>query len=145
VSDFILDTFKKIAHFAVSRAAAFCYAVAVGVAGNLVFHFVQTAAPPAPAAAVAPLDGTHDPGAGAVSVALPPEPIVASLPKPDALPVPPLGPAIEVKELPMPPSPPGPAGPIALLPAVDNSPPEKAANTPPPKPAAPGPGSGGLY
>ena len=34
--------FRKIARFAVSKMAAFSYAVAVGVAGNLVFHFVQT-------------------------------------------------------------------------------------------------------
>jgi hypothetical protein len=33
--------FRKIARFAVSKMAAFCYAVAVGVAGNLAFHFVQ--------------------------------------------------------------------------------------------------------
>src|SRR6266550_4278114 len=34
--------FSKVARFAVSKMAAFCYAVAVGVAGNLVFHYVQT-------------------------------------------------------------------------------------------------------
>src|SRR3954447_24585806 len=31
----------KIARFTVSKAGAFSYAVAVGVAGNLIFHFVQ--------------------------------------------------------------------------------------------------------
>src|SRR5881227_2138354 len=34
--------FSKVARFAVSKMAAFCYAVAVGVAGNLIFHYVQT-------------------------------------------------------------------------------------------------------
>ena len=34
--------FARLARFAVSKAAAFCYAVAVGVAGNLVFHIVQS-------------------------------------------------------------------------------------------------------
>ncbi|HKS90017.1 MAG TPA: hypothetical protein VJR70_11290, partial [Stellaceae bacterium] len=34
--------FAKIARLAASKAAAFCYAVAVGVAGNLIFHMVQT-------------------------------------------------------------------------------------------------------
>ena len=34
--------FKTLARAAVSKAAAFSYAVAVGVAGNLVFHYVQT-------------------------------------------------------------------------------------------------------
>src|SRR5256714_2754844 len=34
--------FRKVARFAVSKMAAFCYAVAVGVAGNLVFNYVQT-------------------------------------------------------------------------------------------------------
>lgn len=42
----------KIARFAVSKAAAFFYAVAVGVAGNLAFHFVQPH-DPAPAAITA--------------------------------------------------------------------------------------------
>jgi hypothetical protein len=35
------DFISKIARLAVSKAAAFCYAVAVGVAGNLAFNFVQ--------------------------------------------------------------------------------------------------------
>src|SRR5947209_11668012 len=34
--------FRKVARLAVSKMAAFCYAVAVGVAGNLVFNYVQT-------------------------------------------------------------------------------------------------------
>ena len=34
--------FRKLARLAVSKMAAFCYAVAVGVAGNLVFNYVQT-------------------------------------------------------------------------------------------------------
>jgi DNA polymerase III subunit gamma/tau len=43
----------KIARLAVSKVAAFCYAVAVGVAGNLAFNFVEQQHP-APAAAIAP-------------------------------------------------------------------------------------------
>src|SRR5689334_12817564 len=34
--------FRTLARAAVSKAAAFSYAVAVGVAGNVVFHYVQT-------------------------------------------------------------------------------------------------------
>ncbi|HEY8873262.1 MAG TPA: hypothetical protein VIM52_09555, partial [Stellaceae bacterium] len=46
------EIIAKIARFAVSKFAAFCYAVAVGVAGNVIFHFVQ---PRDPAPAVAPI------------------------------------------------------------------------------------------
>ena len=45
------EIIAKIARFAVSKFAAFCYAVAVGVAGNLIFHFVQ---PRDPAPSVVP-------------------------------------------------------------------------------------------
>ena len=34
--------FSKMGRFAISKMAAFCYAVAVGVAGNLVVHYMQT-------------------------------------------------------------------------------------------------------
>ena len=45
--------FSKVARLAVSKAAAFGYAVAVGVTGNIAFNYVQPHAPPATAAAVA--------------------------------------------------------------------------------------------
>ena len=35
----------KIARLAASKAAAFVYAVTVGVAGNLAFHYLQPTAP----------------------------------------------------------------------------------------------------
>jgi hypothetical protein len=69
----------RIARFAVSKAAAFCYAVAVGVAGNLIFHFVQPATAPAvPAAVTAPR--LTEPASHAATVAIPvkPAPPVAS-------------------------------------------------------------------
>src|SRR2546430_17662049 len=86
--------FSKVARFAVSKMAAFCYAVAVGVAGNLVFHYVQTheAVPsvaatrhetPSPAdkpSAIAP--------AAAIIAKPPPSPPVVPA-KPVALPEPP--------------------------------------------------------
>ncbi len=45
--------FSKVARLAVSKAAAFGYAVAVGVTGNMAFNYVQPHAPLATAAAVA--------------------------------------------------------------------------------------------
>ena len=49
------EIIAKIARFAVSKFAAFCYAVAVGVAGNVIFHFVQ---PRDPAPSVTPVVAT---------------------------------------------------------------------------------------
>src|SRR5439155_17628749 len=92
--------------------AAFCYAVAVGVAGNLVFHYVQTheavpsvaAAhreapsledkPPAvaPATAVIAKPSALPPTVPAKPVALP-EPAAVNLPSPAAMSAPPLKPA----------------------------------------------------
>jgi len=37
----VREFIAKIARFAVSKGAAFSYAVAVGVAGNVIFHYVQ--------------------------------------------------------------------------------------------------------
>ncbi len=62
----------KIARFAVSKAAAFSYAVAVGVAGNLAFHFMQ---PPDPAPAVVKVPSPprgETAGGGAIAPASPP-------------------------------------------------------------------------
>ena len=44
----------KVARFTVSKAATFSYAVAVGVAGNLIFHFVQPRDPGPTVIAVPP-------------------------------------------------------------------------------------------
>jgi hypothetical protein len=104
--------FSKVARFAVSKMAAFCYAVAVGVAGNLVFHYVQTheavpsvaathrEAPPledkppavAPAAAVIAKPSAPPPAVPAKPVALA-EPATVNLPTPAAMSAPPLKPA----------------------------------------------------
>ena len=109
----------KIARFAVSKAAAFCYAVAVGVAGNLIFHFVQTheavttvatheagapvapkplptSADPAPPRAAAPavMPGAVATGRPASAIALPEPPAAPALPTPDSLPAPALKPAV---------------------------------------------------
>src|SRR5205814_2373758 len=118
--------FKKVARFAVSKMAAFCYAVAVGVAGNLVFNYVQThqAAPsvaalpheaPAPAEKSPPVVPTATPSV---------MPAAAMIAKPPAG------------------APVAPSTPIALLPDPKTASPEAADKPPPVKP---GPGSGGLY
>ena len=85
--------FSKIARFAVSKMAAFCYAVAVGVAGNLVVHYMQTHdAVPSIAAthheAPAPADkpAAIAPAAAVVAKPAPPPAVPA---KPVALPEPP--------------------------------------------------------
>ncbi len=116
------DLIAKIARLAVSKAAAFFYAVAVGVAGNIAFNFVQEHRTPpvtapvaviAPAAATAPQE-THSATVPTASAAFTPPPHVAStrqadpkpiatapilpnpsaiaLPRPSALPAPPLQP-----------------------------------------------------
>lgn len=123
----------KLARLAVSKAAAFCYAVAVGVAGNLAFNFVQqhhaaTATATAPVAA-APSAPSSDPAAPPPVATAPilPQPVAAALPAPDALSVPPLKPAA---------LPPGrPASPVA-----EATPPTKPVAAAPPLPApAPAP------
>ncbi|HEV8678919.1 MAG TPA: hypothetical protein VGQ90_06045 [Stellaceae bacterium] len=113
----------KIARLGVSKAAAFCYAVAVGVAGNLAFNFVQqhnsppaVTAPPAvqPAggaapAAPGPAAATAPPAAPAAvpaptQVALPAAPEKPMAPRPAApLPEPPAALALPAPTaLPMP-------------------------------------------
>ena len=94
----------KIGRLAVSKAAGFGYAVAVGVAGNLAFNFVQehratpVVAPPgvsapAPAAAALPKREPPRPASEPVPAAVPVPPAASALPNPDALPAPPLKPA----------------------------------------------------
>src|SRR5690349_663468 len=100
--------------------AAFCYAVAVGVAGNLIFHYVQTheavpsvaathreTLPPAdkpaaiaPAAAMIAKPSAPAPAAAAKPAAVPPTiaplpepPTTINLPSPAAMSAPPLKPA----------------------------------------------------
>jgi hypothetical protein len=88
----------KLARFAVSKAAAFCYAVAVGVAGNLALNFVQQHHSPAVVAtAVKPADGVAVPqqpaGQPVATAPILPDPAAPPLPGPDALPAPALKPA----------------------------------------------------
>lgn len=112
--------FSKVARFAVSKMAAFCYAVAVGAAGNLVFNYVQThdkvpnvaathREAPAPAdanpiiapaagvvakpTAAAPEPPTRPAALTAPAVPLPEPPTTVSLPSPAAMSPPPLKPA----------------------------------------------------
>jgi len=106
------EIIAKLARFAVSKAAAFCYAVAVGVAGNLAFNLVQqhrspaTVTPPPAVAASASTsanDGAMPPGSalapllpagGPVATApILPQPAATALPGADALPPPVLRPA----------------------------------------------------
>ena len=83
------EIIAKIARFAVSKFAAFCYAVAVGVAGNVIFHFVQ---PRDPAPSVAPVVATapHEapPVAGAAATAPVSLPSVSTTPQADTAPAP---------------------------------------------------------
>ncbi len=72
------EVIAKIARFGVSKAAAFCYAVTVGVSGNMAFNYMQ---PRDPAPAIAP----------AISPAI--VPAVAAAPVPAPVPAEPAGPA----------------------------------------------------
>lgn len=107
----------KIGRFAVSKAAAFCYAVTVGVSGQLAYNYLQPKDPapaavaaPAPAAATlaAPIQSPAPasprpvsapaaplkpaPGSPAATAPILPEPPPASLPSPASLPPPALKP-----------------------------------------------------
>jgi hypothetical protein len=91
----------KVARLAVSKAAAFSYAVAVGVAGHFAVNFFQAHEPPAPATATAAIIShaapatDHPRPAAAVAAPVLPEPSLAvSLPNPSALPAPALKPAV---------------------------------------------------
>ncbi|MBV9828334.1 MAG: hypothetical protein JO001_22095 [Alphaproteobacteria bacterium] len=68
---------SKVTRLAVSKAAGFSYAVAVGVAGNLAFHYVQPASP-GPVAMTAPLAAPVAPTA--------PSPAVSAAPREPAQP-----------------------------------------------------------
>jgi hypothetical protein len=79
----VSEIISKVARFAVSKAAGFSYAVAVGVAANLAFHFVQPREP-APVTTTAPQAArpTND---GAVAgpadtAAIPPVPALPAAP-----------------------------------------------------------------
>ena len=88
MNGFISNALTKIARFAVSKAAAFSYAVAVGVAGNLVFHFVQPQVPVpsilAPPEASQPGDKPSSGPAATATIA--PKPAVAAIPEPGPAP-----------------------------------------------------------
>jgi hypothetical protein len=77
--------FAKLARFAVSKGAAFSYAVAVGVAGNLVFHFVQWQVPIPSVLTGAPEAsqiGDKPSGGPAATATIAPRPAVAPIPEP---------------------------------------------------------------
>jgi hypothetical protein len=80
------EILAKIARLAVGKAAAFCYAVVVGVAGNIAFNFVQQQQS-APAAMTAP-SANQPAGAAAPSVPPPAATIVPQAPRADAVPPP---------------------------------------------------------
>jgi len=83
VNGFISNALTKIARFAVSKAAAFSYAVAVGVAGNLVFHFVQPQVPiPSILAPEASQPSDKHPNTPAATAVIGPKPAVATIPEP---------------------------------------------------------------
>jgi hypothetical protein len=132
----------KVARFTVSKAGAFSYAVAVGVAGNLIFHFVTPRDPGPTIIAVppaAPYAGERSPGSTAASTVIAPKPAISPLSPPaHAAPAS----AMQVQ----PPTAPAPAvaTPAALpLPAPKPTPPAPAAEpavvttpAPPPNPPA---------
>ncbi|HEX6442748.1 MAG TPA: hypothetical protein VF007_11215 [Stellaceae bacterium] len=121
----------KVARLAASKAAAFSYAVAVGVAGNLIFHFVQ---PQVPLPAILAPAST-DP---ALPLAKPqlPEPAATALiaPKPSPAPLPetPVAPSPAAVASPAPPAPPP-------KPALAAQPPEPRAPSQPDITALPAP------
>lgn len=144
------DIIAKIARLAASKAAAFCYAVAVGVAGNMIFHYVQLQGPVAAAVphAARQSSGAAEPAAimprtppaapPQTRVSLPAAPIRPPAPKPTAaeraLPEPPAALA-----LPSPASLPAPPLKPTALPPPSAPPPtparEGGAGTPDPAPA----------
>jgi hypothetical protein len=172
VNGFIIEACAKLARFGASKAAAFCYAVLVGVAGNLVFNVLQhdpapsAAAPPAVAAAPSadrPVDGgiataviapiappaAPLPALAAPAAPLPPRPAPALAPtRPASLPAPPEAPpAARPRDRA---GTPEAAAPATAPPATTPPPPVAAASEPPPVlgaapavvPALAGPGPG---
>src|SRR5438034_6552948 len=84
VNGFISNALAKVARFAVSKGAAFSYAVAVGVAGNLVFHFVQPQVPTPSVqsgAPEAPQSGEKPSAGPAATATIAPKPAVAPIPE----------------------------------------------------------------
>jgi hypothetical protein len=140
------EFFAKIARFGVSKGAAFCYAVTVGVSGQLAYNYLQPKEPvptavavPAPAMATAPAPTQNSAPAAPPPVAVPaavarpapirpvaiapilPDPPSASLPSPAALPTPILRPAA---------LPPAASPPAALPPSVPIAAPGEAVAKP---------------
>ena len=152
------EVIAKIAHFAVSKAAGFCYAVAVGVAANLAFHFVQphepvavvAMAPPAPQPTVEPTASAS----ATTAVTAPMAPPAAALPvpalKPTALPPTALPSEAALHPLPAPTGEPAPTGrlysppPAAALPPLGPAIEVAAPPTPPPPIPAPAARSAAL-
>jgi hypothetical protein len=138
VSGFI----AKVARLAASKAAAFGYAVAVGVAGNIAFHYVETAAPPpATAASVAVRPASAD-AAPTPMMPATPAPTVAARPNPKPpAPPRPAAPHRTVASAPVLPEPPA----TVALPPLDALPPPalkpaflpREAATPPVAPSVP--------
>jgi hypothetical protein len=122
----------KLARLAVSKAAAFSYAVAVGVAGNLIFHFVQPQVPvpsilaPASTEIAQPVGKQQAPEPAATAV-IAPKPAVAPLPETAAPPA-----SVAVAPSSPPPAPPP-------KPALASQPPESRAPNPSETAALPAP------
>jgi len=79
----VSEIISKVARFAVSKAAGFSYAVAVGVAANLAFHFVQPNEPAPVATTALPAARPASDGAAAGSAdaaAIPPAPALPAAP-----------------------------------------------------------------
>src|SRR5579863_10171104 len=68
------EIIAKIARIAVSKGSAFSYAVAVGVAGNVIFHYVQ---PPEPVPVVATLPHAAAPAGGLATAGSAPSAMIA--------------------------------------------------------------------
>lgn len=133
----------KLARLAASKAAAFTYAVAVGVAGNIAFNFVQQHHPAPPPSAAAPSElrpAAVRPEATAPLPARratrPAEPVPVALP-PEKPPTPARHPAAAIRDLPALPELPA----VLTLPDTDSlpAPALKAAILPAGEPARPEP------
>src|SRR5437764_14163250 len=130
----------KVARFTVSKAGAFSYAVAVGVAGNLIFHFVTPRDPGPTIIAVppaAPYAGERTPGSTAASTVIAPKPAISPLSPPAHA-----DPASAMQVQPPPAPAPAITTPAALsVPPPNPTPPAAAAEpavvTPPPPPPNP--------
>src|SRR5258708_31163317 len=108
---FLDGALAKLARFAVGKGAAFSYAVAVGVAGNVIFHYVQPRdAVPAVASAPAVVQPGRDSAtAGPASVIAPKPPPASAAPT-----LPPT--RVSLPSEPVRPPPPNPAAPAPAAP-----------------------------